>query len=396
MNLLECIRVALDGILANKLRSFLTMLGIIIGVASVIAVAAIGQGGRSALQSEMERFGSNRFVIYYNYSHDKPITWMDNFTESDIKVISELAPAVSLIVPMSYNRASASAGGRVVDAYIRGTTSSFTKIEKLTLKSGRFFTEDDDLGRRQVGVINEALADELFPNSNPLGERIILNNLPVIVIGVLRDEPSAFGFDDSRAMIYLPIRSYFSIFNNNWIDNLHGKAVSQDRVQEAIDQSISILERRHRTQGKYRAYNMEKEIEMANRITGIAALIVGSIAAISLVVGGIGVMNIMLVSVTERTREIGIRKALGARRKDILVQFLIEAVVISLIGGMIGMIIGLGGALAVSMMANWPPLISWKMVVLAFLFSAGVGIFFGIYPANKAARLDPIDALRYE
>lgn len=394
--LLESIRVAFEGIKANKLRSFLTMLGIIIGVASVIAVAAIGQGGRKALQQEMERFGSNRFTIYYNYSHDKPITWLDNFTEQDIKVISELAPAVELIVPINYDQATAKAGGKEMEAYIRGTTSDYTRMVNLDIEMGRFFSREDDTARRKVGVINEVLAEEFFPNTNPLGKRIILNNTPITVIGVTKEHDSLISFDGDNGMVFMPIKTFAQVFNNMWIDNLNGKAVSQDKVQEAINQSISILEKRHRTKGKYRGYNMEQEMEMANRVTGIVALVIGAIAAISLLVGGIGVMNIMLVSVTERTREIGLRKALGARRKDILFQFLIEAVVISLIGGMLGMSLGMGGALIFSMIAKWPPLISWRMVVIAFAFSTGVGIFFGIYPANKAAKLDPIDALRYE
>lgn len=345
---------------------------------------------------EMERFGSNRFVIYYNYSHDKPITWLDNFTERDVEVITELAPAVELIIPMNYEKTNAKAGEKEMEVYVRGTTSDFMKIVNLELERGRFFSQEDDVGRRKVGVINSIMADEFFPGSNPIGKRVIINNTPLTVIGVLKEEKSSFGFDDDRAMIFIPIKTFVSVFNNQWIDNLHGKAVSQQKVPDAIDQSISILEKRHRNRGKYKAYNMEKEMEMANRITGIAALIVGSIAAISLIVGGIGVMNIMLVSVTERTREIGIRKALGARRRDILIQFLIEAVVISLIGGMIGMSLGMGGAFVFSKLAKWPPLVSWHMVIIAFIFSTGVGIFFGIYPANKAAKLAPVDALRYE
>lgn len=396
MNLIENIRIALEGIFANKMRSFLTMLGIIIGVASVIAVAAIGQGGRQALQMEMERFGSNRFVIYYSGSQDRPITWLDNFTEMDIKSIQEVSPAVSIIVPVSYERSNVSVGSRETETNVRGTLDTYPLIEPIKLEKGRFFSEEENRAARHVTVINRELADKLFPESDSLGQRIVVNNLPVTVIGVIGSDKSAFGLDDSRLLMYLPIKSFANIFGNLWIDNLHGRAVNQDRVQEAIEQSIAILERRHRVEDKYKAYNMESEIEMANKITGIVALIIGSIASISLLVGGIGVMNIMLVSVTERTREIGIRKALGASHSDIMVQFLIESIVISLIGGIIGMILGLGGAVLISVIAKWPPLASWRMVMLAFLFSGSIGVFFGIYPANKAAKLDPIEALRYE
>ena len=199
-----------------------------------------------------------------------------------------------------------------------------------------------------------------------------------------------------RAYVYVPWSTWSAAFGSNRVDQLEASAVSRDRVEAAIDSAKALLNRRHGTEDRYEAFNVEQLVSATNKIAEILTYIIGAVAAISLFVGGIGIMNIMLVSVTERTREIGIRKAMGAQHKDILLQFMIEAVVLSLIGGFIGILIGIGGAFLASYLLKWPPLVSWITILIAVLFSAGVGIFFGIYPANKAARLDPIEALRYE
>jgi len=214
------------------------------------------------------------------------------------------------------------------------------------------------------------------------------------VVGVVARGESALGFSENPS-VYIPIQVWQVMFNDQ-VQMLEGSAASKEKVEEAMGQAVKLLERRHRDPGKYASVSMEQEMQTANKITGIMTLIIGAIAGISLFVGGIGVMNIMLVSVTERTREIGIRMALGARRRDILVQFLIEAVMLCLLGGVIGMALGIGGAYLIAKLAKWPPLVSWWTALLAFAFSAAIGVVFGILPANKAARLNPIEALRRE
>ncbi|WP_161821762.1 ABC transporter permease, partial [Sporotomaculum syntrophicum] len=239
---------------------------------------------------------------------------------------------------------------------------------------------------------DEALADEIIGRSEPVGNIIRIGSTPFKVVGVVAKGDSILGFSE-EPRVFIPSRSWQNMFGT-YINSLEGSAVSREKVQETMMQAVKVLERRHRSSAQYVSYSMEQEMQSANQVTGIMTLIIGAIAGISLLVGGIGVMNIMLVSVTERTREIGIRMAVGARRKDILTQFLIESVVLCLIGGIIGMLLGVGGAFLIAKLANWPPLVSWWTMLIAFTFSAAVGIIFGILPANKAAKMNPIEALR--
>ena len=394
MNVLESIQVALEGIWTNRLRSFLTMLGIIIGVAAVIAVVAIGQGSKSVILSEFEKIGSNLFVIYTRWEEGKPVRTWDDLTVRDAEVIQELVPEVHSMAPISFSRTTVNRGDKSIMAQFYGTTNSYAEIRNLDLSRGRFFTGDDNKAGRGVVVIDSNLAEDLFGRRDPLGQQVMVLNQPMIVIGVVQITDSLIGMNDSRS-IYLPINTMQKVFQTRYVHQLEGKAITKDTVDFAMEQGIRILERRH---GKdfYQGVTLESDLEMVNTVMGILTLVISSIAGISLCVGGIGVMNIMLVSVTERTREIGLRKALGARRKDILFQFLIESVTICLIGGAIGFLLGIGLAVAIAIIAKWPPVFSWWPVILAIAFSSAVGIFFGLYPANKAAKLDPIDALRYE
>lgn len=391
MNLLENIRVALEGIRANKLRSFLTTLGIIIGIAAVIAVVAIGQGGRAMLMAEMEKIGTNIFAIYVDRrGGEQPTGRM--FELGDVKVLKDKVPGITHLSANSVNMADVRGSKGKKYSRIWGVSSDYEYIRKLNIKSGHFFSrEDDSLGRR-VAVLDEALADEIFGRSEPVGNRVIIGSTPFLVVGVVAKGDSMLGFSE-EARVFIPSRSWHNIFGPH-INHLEGSAVAREKVQETMDQAVKVLERRHRGSPGYIGYSMEQQMQSANKVTSIMTLIIGSIAGISLFVGGIGVMNIMLVSVTERTREIGIRMALGARRGDILSQFLIESVVLCLLGGIIGMIFGVGGAFLIAKLAKWPPLVSWWTAVLAFTFSAAIGIIFGLLPANKAAKMNPIDALR--
>ncbi len=391
MNLLESVRVALEGIRSNKLRSFLTTLGIIIGIAAVIAVVAIGQGGRAMLMAEMEKVGTNIFAIYVDRrSGEQPTGRM--FELSDVQVLKDKVPGISYLSANSTTMDDVRGSKDKMYSQVWGVSSDYEYIRKLNMKNGHFFNrEDDSLGRR-VAVLDEALADEIFGRSEPVGHMVHIGSTPFLVVGVVAKGDSMLGFSE-EARVFIPSRSWHNMFGT-YVNSLEGSAVSREKVQEIMDQSVKVLERRHRSSAQYISYSMEQQMQSANQITGIMTLIIGAIAGISLLVGGIGVMNIMLVSVTERTREIGIRKALGARRRDILTQFLIESVVLCLLGGTIGMMLGVGGAFLIAKLAKWPPLVSWWTMLIAFFFSATIGIIFGMLPANKAAKMNPIEALR--
>ncbi|AEG58908.1 ABC transporter permease [Desulforamulus ruminis] len=392
MNFAEYIVVALEGIRNSKLRSVLTTLGIVIGIAAVIAVVAVGQGGRALLMKEMESFGTNMFVVYVNSQEGEPIRPND-IQEMDVKVIKQLVPEVQYLTPVCYSSDKVRGTQGEKSVQVLGTNSDYAGIKNFETRWGRFFNESDNDAGRRVVVLDEELATGIFGPENPVGQRVMIGKNSALVVGVLKKKDSALGFD-SRMRAYIPL-SYWKYLNpQTIIYELNGGSASKEQVYQAMDRTKKILERRHNAPNRYITFSMEQEIQAANKITGIMTLVIGAIAGISLLVGGIGVMNIMLVSVTERTREIGIRMALGARRRDILVQFLIEAIVLCVLGGVIGIILGYGGAWIIAKVAKWPPLVSWWIALGAFLFSAGVGVFFGIYPANKASKLDPIQALR--
>jgi putative ABC transport system permease protein len=393
VNTLEYLRLAAEGLWMNKLRSFLTILGIIIGIAAVITVVAIGQGGRSVLMAEMEKLGANRFVIYIDWQEGEPPDERD-FTVRDISAIKELIPEITHLAPVNNQTATIQGPKEKKPAQVIGTDAGYAHIANVKVIRGNFLPEGP-AGGRAVAVLDEALAREIFGNIDPLGKRVTVNNLPALVIGLTKGESGFLGIQTVKNE-YIPLDFWQEVFKKRSIVQLEGYTANREEVQKAMEQAVKILERRHRAKDRYKAISLEQQMQIAGKITGIITLIIGAVAGISLLVGGIGVMNIMLVSVTERTREIGIRMALGARRRDILRQFLIEAVVLCLTGGFSGVILGAGGALLVARLAKWPPLISPVTVLIAFAFSAAVGIFFGLYPANRASRMNPVEALRQE
>jgi len=394
MNFWESIGLAVESIKANKMRSFLTTLGIVIGITAVILVMAIGQGGQAMLIKEMEKFGTNLFVVYVNYQ-EGGYTRPGDLTEVDINVIKELVPEVKYLSPVRYDRMNLRGSRGEEMAQVIGTNGEYALVRNFDTRWGNYFSQADYLMGRRVVVLDEELAKDLFGHGNPVGQRVMINGTAATVVGVLKKEESVFGFNASKNA-YIPYSVTKSITRWDMVHQFEGSARSKEEVDQAMERIKTILERRHNAPNHYVTYSMEAEMESANKITGIMTLVVSCIAGISLFVGGIGVMNIMLVSVTERTREIGIRMALGACRRDILVQFLIEAVSICVFGGIMGIILGYGGASVVAYFAKWPSLVSLKTILVAFLFSAGVGVFFGMYPANKASKLDPIEALRRE
>jgi putative ABC transport system permease protein len=391
MNLGESIRVAWDSIRANMLRSILTTLGIMIGITAVIAVVAVGQGGQQAIMKEMEQFGSNLFYVMVDWRRDELPTGKE-FTMQDIEIIKANIPELEYLLPCTQTYSTIKGRDKSKTAEILGTEADYANLHPLKITAGRFLNNSDCQGKRRVAVIDEELAQELFPRTSALGKRIVVGNQALVVCGMVKANNSIFGM--GTKVIYIPTRVWLDIYPDGSISYIEGGTRSPQDVKTAMQSCVKILEKRHHSEGLYQGVDMEQEIQAVNKVTGVMTLVIGIIAGFSLLVGGIGVMNIMLVSVTERTREIGLRMALGARRRDILIQFLIEAIVLCLLGGIIGMALGIGGAFLISVLAKWPPLISWTTVLLAFTFSAAIGIIFGILPANQAANLDPIEALR--
>nr|WP_246543200.1 ABC transporter permease [Fusibacter paucivorans] len=383
------------------------MLGIIIGIASVIAVFAIGNGGKAAINKEFESFGVNRLMLYHNWSEE--ISNRDLMTLDDIEAIKRnvgddvvaVSPTYSESMSLIQKMHKKDDQGTMLN--VNGVNEEYDKIQKIDMLSGRFLLDSDDEGGRSVIVIDDQLALDSFGTTDVIGDKITVSyynqKLSYVIVGIYEaPKASLFSGYETSHEVYIPYNTlsrtiglgdtvYMAEINTN-------PDSARDKIEEKI---LRVLSQRHRNESdKYRVYSAESEMEIVNQVTGVITGIISAIAAISLLVGGIGVMNIMLVSVTERTREIGIRKALGASRKDILMQFLVEAVIISLIGGIIGTAIGAGIATIVAYKLTLPPVVPMNAVVIAWVFSAGVGIFFGMYPANQAAKLDPIEALRYE
>lgn len=397
MNLMENFRMAFSSILAHKLRSILTMLGIIIGVGSVILVVAIGQGGEQALKAQIAG-SSNTIEVYYQPSEEElkanpNAMLVDPFTQEDVEALKEI-PEVKQVVASTTSSYQIRYKEETIDATVYGINAAYMDVNQLNIHKGRLFTEADFLGGRRVAIISDQLAKDLFKSQNPIGEVVWVSNQPFEIIGILEKPTGIFAFGMSE--IYTPWTAYRNAFGQTNYTQVTLEAVSADEIKAAGEKAEQLLNDMHQTEDSYQVVNFEEIAESIGQITRIMTMIIGSIAGISLVVGGIGVMNIMLVSVTERTREIGIRKALGATRRQILLQFLIESMTLTLIGGTLGILLGAGIASIISIFAGWPSLVSWQVVVGGLLFSMFIGILFGLLPANKAARLDPIESLRYE
>lgn len=397
MSLVENLRMALSSLLAHKMRSILTMLGIIIGVGSVIVVVAIGQGGEQMLKQQISGPG-NTIDLMYQPSEEElasdPNAYMKaSFTDEDIRRLKEL-DGVEQIVTSSSESMSVKFKEDQIDANVTGINEGYIQVNSLTIEEGREFSEGDFLSGKRVGIISQSMAEELFKENSPIGEIVWANGQPIEIIGALEESTGLFAFGMNE--IYVPFPMLRAAYGTNDYSSVSLQAASADELKDVGDRAAQLMNDIHGTEDSYSVFNMEEIAAGIGQVTSIMTAIIGSIAGISLVVGGIGVMNIMLVSVTERTREIGIRKAMGATRGQILTQFLIESVVLTLIGGLIGIGLGYGGASLVSVFAGWPSLISWQVVAGGVLFSMVIGVIFGILPANKAARLDPIDSLRYE
>ncbi len=400
------IKVAFKNIIKNRMRSFLTMLGMIIGVASVIALLAVGAGTQSDIESKVKSLGTNVIMIMPGWSHMGGVSRgagsHNHFNIKDVEAIQKECTAVSEVTPVVRVSGQIIAGRNNWSTQVNGVAVNYTDIRSWPVDRGAFFSDRDLKTRAKVAVLGQTVVEQLFPDGgNPIGERIRIGNVPFIVCGVLAAKgPNQMGQDQDDIVLMPWTTALYRLSDGITIGNIIASAVSPEAMTQAEDQITKLLRRRHRlAEGAEDDFFIRSQTEIneaATSITGMLTVLLGSIAGVSLVVGGIGIMNIMLVSVTERTREIGIRLAIGARESDVLVQFLIEAVIISLIGGVLGILAGIGSGELLSKFMASSVVVQPGVVVLAFLVSGGIGIFFGFYPARKAAALDPIEALRYE
>jgi putative ABC transport system permease protein len=398
-------RIALRALARNKLRSFLTMLGIIIGVGAVIAMVAIGEGAKATIRSQIASLGTNVLIILPGTTTQGGVRAgfgsVNTLTDGDAKAIREEIRSISFVSPVLRRGEQVVAGNLNWGTFVQGVAPEFQQIREWQVAEGRFLHDGDVENDAKVAVLGETVVRNLFGNDDPLESVIRIRNIPFRVVGVLAAKGQSSQGADQDDIVMIPYTSMQKrLMRITNVQTIIASAVTADRVQEAQEQITLLLRQRHRIQpdreDDFSIRNLSDIAEAASSSARVMAILLGAVASISLLVGGIGIMNIMLVSVTERTREIGIRMAVGARSRDIMLQFLVEAVVMAATGGCIGILLGIGSSEVLKFWAQWPTLVSPTIVAIAFLFSGAVGVFFGFYPAQKAANLDPIDALRYE
>lgn len=407
-NLAQALRIALRALRVNKMRSFLTMLGIIIGIAAVIAMMAVGSGASYVISQQIASIGSNILLIIPGSTTSSGIRTgsggVQTLTYEDSRAIMQECPSVELASGTIRGSGQVVYGNQNWSTLLMGATPELFIIREWPVSSGRSISSSDVDGAAKVCLIGRTIAQTLFGDEDPLGKMIRIKKVPFTVVGVLEAKGQSPQGTDQDDVIFLPLRTAQRKLLGSQFPNSVGailvKARSEELLASAEEEITALLNQRHRiTNGKdpdFTVRNLSEILAVAEQSAKAMSLLLGAVASISLIVGGIGIMNIMLVSVTERTREIGIRMAIGAKRNDILLQFLTEAVLLTLLGGILGIVLGAGGATVVSSILSWPTLISPLAITVAVLFSGAVGIFFGFYPARKAAGLNPIEALRYE
>ncbi len=399
------LKAAFKSILKNKLRSILTALGIIIGVASVIVMIAIGKGASARIQAQITSLGTDMLMIRPSFSIRGGVSMgagsFNRLTFDDVEKIKEQATLIKAISPMVRSGGQVIGGGKNWNTSINGVSSEYLYIRNYELQSGEMFTERDERASKKVAVLGKTVAKELFGDADPVGEQIRINKTPFTVIGVLKEKGQSGMGGDQDDIVLAPAKTVlYRLKGGQFIDMIYVSAISKDQIYAAQTELTTIMRAAHRLhEGEDNDFDIRNQadiIDMASSTSKTLTILLGSIAAVSLIVGGIGIMNIMLVSVTERTREIGIRLAVGARSSDILTQFLSESMVLSFIGGIIGTLLAFVVTYVMRKFTTFTPQIYPATVVLAFSFAAIVGVFFGFYPARKAAMLNPIEALRYE
>jgi putative ABC transport system permease protein len=405
MKMLNILLSAFRALQRNKMRSFLTMLGIIIGVAAVIAMLAIGQGAEYSVKQQIAALGTNVLMVFPGAQQQGGVRFgagsAVTLTEDDAQAIARECPAVQYISPGAFAGGQVIAGNLNWATSVQGVGADYLEIRQWPVEYGEFFTDQDIKGAAKVCVLGRTVADNLFPESSPVDQTIRIRSVPFKVVGVLTKKgQNAMGQDQDDVILapYSTVIRRLSHWQN--LRYILVSATSLNSINSAQQQISELLRMRHKIApydvDDFTIRNQTDLATTATATTQILTILLASIASVSLLVGGIGIMNIMLVSVTERTREIGIRMSIGARGRDILTQFLIEALVLSLLGGIVGIILGTTGSSVISSIAKWPTIITPFSIILSFGFSICIGIFFGFYPARKAALLNPIDALRYE
>ncbi len=406
--LLASLRIALRALVVNKMRSALTMLGIIIGVGAVIAMIAVGSGAQRRIAEQIASMGSNLIMVMSGSSTSGGMRFgagtVPTLTADDAKAIQTEIPGVKYTAPSINGVAQVVYGNQNWSTVITGTTPQVLDIRGWPVAAGRAFTQQDVDGATKVCLLGNTVAENLFGGIDPIGQILRIKKVPFNVVGVLAPKGQSTWGQDQDDFIFVPLtiaqKQLFGMQFPGMVRMIAVQVRGPELMKEVEEQITDLLRQRHRIQpnqeNDFTVRNLTEVMSRAEESASVMSLLLGAIASISLIVGGIGIMNIMLVSVTERTREIGIRMAVGAKGRDILLQFLIESLVLSLIGGTLGIGIGIAGTLVLSTFTQWPTLFSIEAIFLAFLFSGSVGVFFGFYPARKASLLNPIEALRYE
>ena len=405
MRILATLKIALRALKRNKLRTLLTMLGMIIGVGAVIAMVSIGNGAKAQIESQIASMGQNVILIFSGSFTRGGIRsgWggAGTLTIDDAEAIQREIPGVTVTSPEIRTRAQISAANENWNTQILGESPDYFDIRQWPIVAGTSFSEQDVRSANKVAVIGKTIADQLYPGEDPIGQIVRIKNVPFMIMGMLQPKGLSVQGQDQDDLIVIPFTSAMKrVQKVTMLNSINVQAAKPSLLNPVQQQIIDLLRQHHKiTPGKdddFTVRNQQEIAEMATAQSKTMTYLLGAIAMVSLVVGGIGIMNIMLVSVTERTREIGIRMAIGARGQDILLQFLIEAVTLGVLGGLIGIAAGVGVSNLLAAQMHWPTLIPPEWVAYAFIFSAIVGVFFGFYPARKASRLDPIEALRYE
>ncbi|MGH7376009.1 MAG: ABC transporter permease [Candidatus Methylomirabilales bacterium] len=402
MDLREAVGLALEALGANKVRSALTMLGVTIGVAAVILLVSVGEGAKAYITGQLAGLGTNLLIITPGKVqtsggfHPPSAGTVRKLTYEDALVLKRRATLLTDAVPIVLGSGKIKAGSASRDTTVIGVTPEFERVRNLRVEIGSFVTDEDVEGRRRVAVLGRTVKRELFGEESPLGRFVTLADSRYRVVGIMEPKGTSLGHDIDD-VVFIPVKSAQDLFDTDRLFEIIAAVATPEEVDPGITQIREVLTRRHANREDFTVISQGAMLSALTNVLNILTGVLGGIAGISLLVGGIGIMNIMLVSVRERTREIGVRKAVGARRADLLAQFLVESTTLSLMGGVIGIGAGIGGAALLTLLfPSIPTKVSAWAVLLAFAFSGAVGVFFGVYPARRAALLDPIAALRYE
>ena len=400
----ETLSVALQSIRANLLRATLTMLGIIIGVAAVITMVALGTGAQRAIEEQIDAMGARLITVFGGQSRSRGVAsnTRAGLTTTDAEALARDGTVLSAVVPEIRGNQQVKFGNANINVTVNGTTPNYGPVRQYFIEHGEMFTEGDDEARKRVAVLGFAVPEMLDANAASMnGQRVHIKGVPFEIIGVLAEKGSTGSFSNPDEQILIPIKTaQYRVFGTERLGSITVEIAEGVPLDQGMVDIERILRREHKIapgrDNDFRLFDFTSILATRQEATQVFTYLLASIAAVSLLVGGIGIMNIMLVSVTERTKEIGLRKAMGATKRNIMLQFLVEALALCLLGGILGIALGAGSSMALAYFAQWNTQVSLPAIGLAFAFSAGVGLFFGLWPARRASRLDPIESLRYE